>query len=72
LEVAGMIMLDYMNRRVQKLNIFDVKLAQGAAIFFALIIVKIIPEIMTLSVWWFIALLILFVIRPVYAFFIKG
>jgi hypothetical protein len=67
-----MLVYDYFNRRVQKLNIFDVKLAQGAAIFFALIIVKIIPEIMTLSVWWFIALLILFGIRPVYAFFTKG
>ncbi|MHC4501100.1 MAG: hypothetical protein ACYS21_18530 [Planctomycetota bacterium] len=63
--------LDYFNARVKKLNIFDVKLVQGAAMFFALIVVKLIPQIMDISIWWFVVLTVLCVIRPMYVFFIK-
>ncbi|MCK4338807.1 MAG: hypothetical protein KAW87_02305 [Candidatus Cloacimonetes bacterium] len=60
-----------MNERVRKLTIFDIKLVQGAAMFIMLIIVKLIPQIMNISIWWFVALAILCGIRPVYVFFIK-
>lgn len=63
--------IQYFNNRVKKFTIFDVKLAQGAAIFFALIVVKIFPEIMRLHIEWFIGLSILFSLRPGYALFIK-
>jgi hypothetical protein len=43
--------LEDMTRRVRKFDIIDIKLAQGAAMFFALIIVKLIPDIMELSIW---------------------
>ncbi|MFX0200498.1 MAG: hypothetical protein ACFFCW_30640 [Candidatus Hodarchaeota archaeon] len=62
---------EYMNERVKKMNIFDVKLAQGCAIFLALIIVKILPQIMSINVWWFVCLLVLCATRPLYAFYIK-
>ena len=63
--------IQYFNHRIKKFSIFDVKLAQGATIFFALIVVKIFPEIMSLHIGWFIGLSILFVLRPAYALFIK-
>ncbi len=63
--------IQYFNNRIKKFTIFDVKLAQGAAIFFALIVVKIFPEIMRLHIEWFIGLSILFSLRPGYALFIK-
>ncbi len=64
-------LIQYFNNRVKNFTIFDVKLAQIAAIFFALIIVKIFPEIMSLNIGWFIGLSLLFALRPVYALFIK-
>ncbi|MCJ7579015.1 MAG: hypothetical protein MUP98_00600 [Candidatus Aminicenantes bacterium] len=64
--------IQYFNNRIKKFTIFDLKLAQGAAFFFALILVKIFPEIMSLHIGWFIGLIILFALRPVYVLFIKN
>ena len=60
-----------MNERVRKLNIFDIKLVQGCAMFVVLIIVKLIPQIMTINIWWFVVLLVICAIRPLYVFYIK-
>ena len=64
-------LLEDMDKRVKKFGIIDVKLAQGAAMFLALIIAKYIPGIITLSVWWFIGLLIICAIKPVCVFWLK-
>lgn len=63
--------LKNMNERVKGFNIVDIKLAQGAAMFVALVIVKLIPRIMNINIWWFVALLVVCAIRPMYVFFIK-
>ena len=60
-----------MNERVKKLSILDLKLAQGAAMFVALIVAKLIPPIMGIHIWWFVALLVLCGIKPFYVFWIK-
>ncbi len=60
--------LENMDQRVKKFGIVDVKLAQGAAMFFALIIAKLVPQIMEVSVWWFVVLLIGCAMRPAYVF----
>ncbi|MBU0533192.1 MAG: hypothetical protein KJ887_00125 [Candidatus Omnitrophica bacterium] len=64
-------LIDNMNKRVKKLNVFDFKLAQWTAMFFALIIVKFFPQIMKINIWWFVALGILSAIKPFYVFWIK-
>ncbi len=64
-------MIDYWNRKVKKFTIFDVKLVQGAAMAFALIIVKLFPQIMSLSIWWFVAFAVVCALRPVYAMWFK-
>lgn len=63
--------LENMNGRVKKFSYLDVKLAQGAAIFMVLIVAKLIPQIMDINVWWFVALLVICEIKPFYVFFIK-
>lgn len=60
--------LENMDHRVKKFGIVDLKLTQGAAMFFALIIAKLIPGIMEVSVFWFVVVLIGCAIRPVYVF----
>ncbi len=66
-----MTLWEEMDRRIKKFGIIDEKLAQGAAIFFALIIVKLIPQIMNISIWWFVGLLIVCAIKPLYVFYLK-
>ena len=68
---ARMGFLEDMTRRARKLDIIDIKLAQATSMFFALIIAKLIPGIMNLSILWFIVLLILCAIKPVYVFWFK-
>ena len=64
-------LLDNMNQRIKKFDLIDEKLAQAAAIFFALIIVKLKPEILNMNIWWFVGLLIICAIKPLYVFYIK-
>ena len=63
--------IEKMNHRVSRLSLLDIKLAQGCAIFLTLILAKLIPEIMSINMWWFVGLLFLCAIKPVYAFFFK-
>lgn len=63
--------LENMDQRVKKFGIVDVKLAQGAAMFFALIIAKLVPGIMEVSAWWFLVVLIGCTIRPAYVFWFE-
>ena len=53
-----------MNRRVKKFDIVDVKLAQSCAFFFALVIAKLIPDIMDINIWFFVVLLVVCAIKP--------
>jgi hypothetical protein len=66
-----MFLVGYFNERAKKLTIFDIKLAQAAAMCLILIVAKLVPWILEISVWWFVGLVVLFAIRPVYAFFLK-
>jgi len=63
--------LEVMDQRVKRLGIVDVKLAQGAAMCVALIIAKLIPQIMDVSIWWFVVLLIGCALRPAYMFWFR-
>lgn len=59
-------LMTWMNDRTKRFTVFDIKLVQGAAMCVILIVVKLIPQIMTISVWWFVALAIVLAIRPLY------
>ncbi len=64
-------MIKYFNSRVKMLNIFDLKLLQATVMFLAIIIVKLIPRILEIDIWWFVALLVLCLIKPFYVFFFR-
>jgi hypothetical protein len=64
-------LLEELDQRVKKFSFMDVKLAQGAAMFGALIIAKIIPDIMDLNIWWFIVLLVVCAIKPASVFLLN-
>ncbi len=64
-------MIQYFNSRVKMLNIFDLKLLQATVMFLAIIIVKLIPRILEIDIWWFVLLLVLCLIKPFYVFFFK-
>jgi hypothetical protein len=68
---AVMSLIAYWNRRVEKFTIFDVKLAQGAAIGLALIIVKLCPQIMSVSIGWFVAFAVICALRPLNVMYLK-
>jgi len=63
--------MEEMNRRVKRFSIIDMKLALGCAMFLALIFVKLFPQIMTINTWWFVGLLLLCAIKPIYIFWAK-
>jgi hypothetical protein len=64
-------LLEDMTRRVRRFDIIDVKLAQSVAFFLALVIAKLIPDIMDINIWWFVVLFVLCAIKPVYVFWFK-
>lgn len=59
----------YFDERARRLGILDTKLAQAAAIFFALTIVKLVPQIMNVNIWWFVTLAILCALKPAITFY---
>jgi hypothetical protein len=61
-------LIRWTNERAHRFTAFDLKLVQFEGIFVALIVVKLIPGIMRISIWWFVALFALFSIRPIYLF----
>ena len=60
---------EYFDSRARRFGIIETKLALGAAMFLALIIVKLVPQILTVSGWWFVGLCIAFGIWPMLVFF---
>ena len=62
----------YFDERARRLGIIDFKLAQGAAIFFALSVVKVAPEFLRAGLWLYVTLMVLCAIRPAITFFGAG
>ena len=50
--------VEYWDRKVRKSGILDVTMAQGAAIGATLIVVKLFAQVLGLSLWWFVALVV--------------
>jgi hypothetical protein len=63
--------IGYWNRKVRKLTIIDLKLIQVTSMAGILIIVKLFPEVLNLSIWWFAALLVICILRPAYVIWIR-
>lgn len=67
-----MFFIEFFNRKLKEhFTIWDIKLAQIAAMLLLIILIKLIPEIISLDYWVYIIGLILAAIRPLYVLFIK-
>lgn len=62
----------YWNRKIRKLSIVDLKLVQVGSMAAILIIAKWFPQIMNVSIWWFVGIFIICMMRPFYVFWIEG
>ena len=51
--------IDFWNRRVQKMNIWDLQLAQVWTAAWVLLFAKIFPQIMQVSIGWFVLVMVL-------------
>ncbi len=63
--------ISYFNQRLKLFTIWDIKLAQLAAMFVLIVLIKFIPQIITLNIWWYVVGVILSAIRPLYVMFLK-
>lgn len=60
-----------MDKRAKKLSIWDVKIAGLAGAAIGLVIAKLFPRLMDLSIWWFIVIYLIFISRLLYVMWIK-
>ncbi len=63
--------IDYWNSRVKQLTIWDVKLAQISTAAWMLLLVKIFPQKMELSIWWFVLDIALCAPWVIYVFLLR-
>ena len=63
--------IDWWNRRVKLCTIWDVKLIQLGTVAFWMIVLKIFPQILELSVLWFVTAIVLCAPRLIYVWFVK-
>lgn len=59
------------NEKVKKLTFVDVKLVAFIGICIGLILAKLIPDVLNLSLWWFVAIGVLFLLRVYYVILFK-
>ena len=62
----------YLDEKVRKFSFVDVKLLQLLGAFLAVVVVKLVPGILDLSIWLFLALAILCAAKPCCVFFLEG
>ena len=60
-----------LNQKVKKFSFFDIKMIQFTTLFGALILAKLVPEILKVNIWWFVVLLVVCLIKPLFVFFKK-
>ncbi|MBN2017021.1 MAG: hypothetical protein JW794_02640 [Candidatus Cloacimonetes bacterium] len=63
--------IDYFNNRVQRLSIFDMKLAQLASALLIWIVIKVFPVLAKVDYFWLIIPLVLIATRLFYVFYVK-
>lgn len=56
-------------RRFSRFRLIDAKLAQATAFFLALVLAKAVPELLSVSIWWFAAAALACAVRPAILFF---
>jgi len=63
--------IHYWNEKAKQFTIWDLKYAQIWTAAWILLLVKIFPRIMLLSIWWFVGLIVLLAPYLVYIVFLR-
>ena len=63
---------NFRNGKVKEFTIWDVKYAQIWTAAWILLLVKIFPQIMQLSIWWFVLFIVLLAPYLIYIVFLRG
>ncbi|HHI87717.1 MAG TPA: hypothetical protein ENK03_02120 [Candidatus Cloacimonetes bacterium] len=66
-----MTIIDYFNKRMKLMNIFDMKLAQLASALLLWVAIKVFPVLTKVDYFWLVIPLVLIAIRLFYVFFVK-
>ena len=66
-----MAFLQWADNCVKKLNWIDVKLAALASMLIGIILVKLIPSILNINIWWFVIMAVLCLVKVYYVAFFK-
>ena len=64
-------MFEKMNERMKKMTVMDIGLVKFTAFFFAIIIVKLFPQLLTINYVVLIVLVLVCGAKPLYKFWIK-
>ena len=64
-----MTLWEELDSRARRFGIVDLKLAQAAAFFFALILAMAVPALLAVSIWWYVALCAACAVKPAIDFF---
>ncbi|UCD52226.1 MAG: hypothetical protein JSW27_06215 [Phycisphaerales bacterium] len=62
-------LMEYLDRKVRRFSFVDVKLLQLLGAFLGIIVVKLVPEILDLSLWALILMAALCAVKPCCVFF---
>ena len=64
-------LFEWVSDRVKKLHWIDIKLIVITGICTGLILAKLIPSLLTVSIWWFVAITVLCLLRIYYVILFK-
>lgn len=62
-------LISWSNERAKRINnIYDLKLVGFMSFLLAFVCAKLFPVLLSLDIWWYVILFIIFSIRPMYVF----
>ncbi len=61
----------FFDKKVQKMDWLDIGLIKWSCIAFGIILAILIPVLTEISIWWFVALVIILGARPFYSVYLK-
>ena len=62
-------LMEYLDRRVRRFSFIDVKVVQLLGAFLGIIVVKLVPQILDLSIWTLLVMAALCAVKPCCVFF---
>ena len=60
-----------LHQRAKRLDYWDLKMLSLAMLFLGFLLARLVPELIDVSPWWWTTLIALFLLRPLYHFWIN-